>query len=124
MDVAAALFPLTGCPYGACGRRRGGIVEGSGMARVTVVYWQDIPSMVEARDRAGRHKVALSARFQELIDRVAMREGLHGTDDYLLQWRRGAPEEHPGGPEDSARAVADSLEARFESIREAALGRG
>jgi hypothetical protein len=94
------------------------------MAKVTVLYWQDIPSLVEARDRVGRHKIALSPRFQELIDRVAMRRGLHGTDDYLLHWRKGAPEEHPGSPEASAQAVADALEARYESIREAALGPG
>jgi hypothetical protein len=94
------------------------------MAKVTIVYWQDIPSVVEARDRAGRHKIALSARFQELIDRVAMRRGLHGTDGYLAQWQRGAAQEHPGGAEESARAVADALEARYDSIRETAMARG
>ncbi len=94
------------------------------MARVTVVYWQDIPSMVEARDRSGRHKVQLSARFQELIDRVAMRQGLHGSDQYLLQWRRGEPEERAGEPQACARAVADDLEARYDAIRDAVLGVG
>jgi len=94
------------------------------MARVTVVYWQDIPSLVEARDRSGRHKVQLSARFQELIDRVAMRAGLHGSDAYLLQWRRGEPQERPGAPEACARAEADAIEARFDAIRDAALGGG
>jgi len=94
------------------------------MARVTVVYWQDIPSMVEARDRTGRHKVQLSARFQELIDRAAMRQGLHGSDAYLLQWRRADPEERPGAPQACAQAVADDIEARFDAIRDAVLGGG
>jgi len=91
------------------------------MARVTIVYWQEIPAMVEARGAGGRHKVALSARFQELIDSVAMRKRLAGTDDYLLQWSRGEPREHEGDPRAAAEAVAAELEARYADIRAAAL---
>ncbi len=91
------------------------------MAKVTILYWQDIPSMVEARDRDGRHKIQLSARFQELIDRVAMKRKLAGTDAYLTQWSKGSPEDRAGSAEETAKAVAAELEARYESIREAAL---
>ena len=93
------------------------------MAKVTILYWQDIPSMVEARAGRQRHKVQLSARFQELIDRVAMRRRLAGTDEYLTRWRRGEPEEHPGDPEAAAQAVAQALEARFEAIAREEMGR-
>ena len=62
------------------------------MARVTILYWQEIPSVVEARDRSGRHKIELSQRFQELIDLVAMKMKMVGTDAYLLQWNKGALE--------------------------------
>ena len=87
------------------------------MAKVTILYWQEIPSVVEARDRSGRHKIELSQRFQELIDLVAMKKKLAGTDEYLVQWRKGRPEEHEGEAEAVAKAVAEGLESRYEVIR-------
>ncbi len=87
------------------------------MAKVTILYWQEIPSVVEARDRNGRHKIELSQRFQELIDLVAMKKKLAGTDEYLVQWRKGRPEEHEGEAEAVAKTVAEGLESRYEAIR-------
>ena len=87
------------------------------MAKVTILYWQEIPSVVEARDRSGRHKIELSQRFQELIDLVAMKKKLAGTDEYLVQWSKGAPEEREGDPEAVATAVAGDIEARYDAIR-------
>ena len=87
------------------------------MARVTILYWQEIPSVVEARDRSGRHKIELSQRFQELIDLVAMKKKLAGTDEYLTRWNKGEPKEHDGAPETAARAVAGEIEARYDAIR-------
>ena len=52
------------------------------MARVQVLYWQDIPSVV----RAGGVKRELPEWFQQEIDRVAMAQGLVGSDAYLEQW--------------------------------------
>lgn len=92
------------------------------MTKVTILYWQAIPSMVEARNGRERHKVQLSERFQELIDRVAMKKKLAGTDDYLTQWLRGAPQEHLDDVETAAKAVAHAIEARYEEIRSEALG--
>ena len=66
--------------------------------------------MVEARDPSGRHKIELSQRFQELIDLVAMKKKLAGTDEYLIQWNKGAPEEHEGDPESAAKAAAEDIE--------------
>src|SRR6266545_4768949 len=45
--------------------------------------------MVEATDPAGTVKVQLSDQFQVLIDAVAMKLGLAGTDEYLEQWSTG-----------------------------------
>ena len=87
------------------------------MAKVTILYWQEIPSVVEARDRSGRHKIELSQRFQELIDLIAMKKKLAGTDEYLVQWSKGAPEEREGDPETVAKAVAEDIEARYDAIR-------
>ena len=87
------------------------------MAKVTILRWQEIPSVVEARDRSGRHKIELSQRFQELIDLVAMKKKLAGTDEYLIQWNKGAPTEQEGDPEAVAAAVAEDIEARYDAIR-------
>ena len=87
------------------------------MAKVTIVYWQEIPSVVEARDRSGRHKIELSSRFQELIDLIAMKKKLAGTDEYLAQWCKGRPEEHEGDAEAAARNVAEAIELGYEAIR-------
>ena len=87
------------------------------MAKVTILYWQEIPSLVEARDRSGRHKIELSQRFQELIDLVAMKKKMAGTDEYLIQWNKGQPKEHEGDPETTVKAVAGEIEARYETIR-------
>ena len=87
------------------------------MAKVTILYWQEIPSLVEARDRSGRHKIELSQRFQELIDLVAMKKKMAGTDEYLIQWNKGQPIEHEGDPETTAKAVAGEIEARYQTIK-------
>ena len=33
-------------------------------------------------------RVILAERFEQAIDRAAMKAGLSGTDDYLSEWRR------------------------------------
>jgi hypothetical protein len=86
-------------------------------SRLTILYWQDIPSVVEARDASGAHKIELSTRFQELIDHVAMRKKLAGTDAYLEHWRKGRPARRDGDAQSVAQATADEIEARFEQIR-------
>lgn len=94
------------------------------MADYSILYWQDIPSVVEARDRDGTYKLQLDQKFQELIDAVAMRKGLAGTDAYLEQWRRGKRVAREGSAAEVAAAVKAELEAEFGTIRAAALGKG
>ena len=61
------------------------------MAQLFIVYWRDIPAQVIARAGRQSAKRELTARFQEAIDRAAMRSGAHGTDAYLAEWRRSDP---------------------------------
>ncbi len=93
------------------------------MANYSILYWQDIPSVVEAKDENGVHKLQLDHKFQDLIDAVAMRKGLAGTDAYLEEWRRGDPVERDGSAEEVAGALKDELEAQFDAIKAAALRR-
>ena len=48
------------------------------MATVRITYWRDIPMLVTARDGGGEVSVPLGPAFQDLVDRVAMQDGLGG----------------------------------------------
>lgn len=93
------------------------------MARVQILYWQEIPSLVEARADGKVHKAQLSQRFQELIDLVAMKRKVAGTDAYLEQWSKGEPSEEPGTAAEAAARVAAALEADYDRIRADAVQR-
>ena len=73
------------------------------MVRVQVLYWQEIPSVV----RVGEVKRQLPEWFQQEIDRVAMEQGLFGSDAYLEQWEWRDLGERDGDPS----TVADDVEA-------------
>ena len=92
------------------------------MAKYTILYWKDIPSVVEASDATDSAKVQLSERFQVLIDSVAMKLGLDSTDEYLEQWDHGDEQERAGSAREVADAVARELEAKFGDFRDRGLG--
>ena len=56
------------------------------MAKLTTVFWRDIPAQVIAKEKREVAKVILSDRFAEAIDKAAMRAKMAGTDAYLEQW--------------------------------------
>ncbi len=65
------------------------------MAEYQVLYWKDIPAQVRVFD--GKRRVArqMPSRFQDAIDRRAMKEGLAGTDAYLAHWQWSERQERP-----------------------------
>jgi hypothetical protein len=80
------------------------------MARYRVLRWRDIPAQVKARDDAGgRANVQLPEWFQQEIDRVAMRDGIVGSDAYLGQWTWSEDVEAEGTADEVARRVAEEL---------------
>jgi len=91
------------------------------MPDVTIVYWRDIPAQViVGKGRRGAKK-QLSERFEQAIDRAAMKGGARGTDDYLAEWRKAEPYEAEGQPEDIVAAEAARLENDFDEARLKAL---
>lgn len=60
------------------------------MAKMIIVYWREIPAQVIVQRGRTREKVQLSDRFQEAIDRAAMRAGKGSSDAYIAEWRREA----------------------------------
>jgi hypothetical protein len=88
--------------------------------RITV-YWRDIPSQVIVKTGRKAAKRQLSDRFQEAIDRAAMRAKLTGTDAYLEAWRRADPVPCGDDLEAEAQAAADALEVEYPQERLRAL---
>ena len=58
------------------------------MAKLIVISWRDIPSQVIVKQGRETAKVPLSQRFQEAVDRAAMRAGRGSSDLYLAEWKR------------------------------------
>ena len=87
------------------------------MPEVTVVYWRDIPAQViVGRGRRGA-KVPLAERFEQAIDRAAMRSGAAETGDYLAEWRKVPEGEREGDPDALARARAAEIETDWDDAR-------
>ncbi len=91
------------------------------MPEVTIVYWRDIPAQVIVGKGRRGSKVQLPERFEQAIDRAAMKVGAHETDAYLAEWRRGEAYEVDGDPDEIARAEADRLDAYYDQARIKAL---
>jgi len=58
------------------------------MFKQTIIFWRDIPSQVIVQKGRKREKALLSPRFQEAIDRAAMRAGKGSSKAYMEDWRR------------------------------------
>ncbi|WP_324754891.1 virulence factor [Roseovarius sp. Pro17] len=91
------------------------------MVDVTIVYWRDIPAQVMVGK--GRHgtKKQLTERFEQAIDRAAMKIGADGSDAYLAEWRKAAPYPVEGEPTDVVEAEAARIEAEYDRERIKAL---
>lgn len=87
------------------------------MADVTIVYWRDIPAqIIVGKGRRGTKK-QLSERFEQAIDRAAMKSGAAGSDDYLADWRKAAPYGVDGADADVVETEAARLEAEYDKDR-------
>jgi hypothetical protein len=91
------------------------------MNSVTVVYWRDIPAQVIVGKGRRGSKVQLTERFEQAIDRCAMKVGARDTDSYLAEWRKAAVAEIEGEPDTIAADYAAMLEAEFDTARLKAL---
>ena len=91
------------------------------MHDVTIVYWRDIPAQVIVGKGRRGCKQQLSERFEQAIDRAAMKGGLAGTDDYLAEWRKSAPEAREGSAEEIVLTEAQALEEQYDKTRLKAL---
>ncbi|MDE2304461.1 MAG: virulence factor [Gammaproteobacteria bacterium] len=83
------------------------------MGSLTIISWRDIPAQVVVKRGRESAKVQLSQRFQEAVDRAAMRAGKGSSDAYLADWKRSDPRPCSDDIEAEAAAEAARLEARY-----------
>lgn len=87
------------------------------MPDVTVVFWRDIPAQVIVGKGRRGAKAQLPERFEQAIDRAAMKSGAAETDDYLAEWRKAAPYPVEGDPTDIATQEVARLDAEYDHER-------
>ena len=83
------------------------------MVGVVVVYWRDIPAQIIVGKGRKASKVQLTERFEQAIDRVAMKIGAAETDAYLAEWRKADAYFVDGEQDAVAQAEAAKIEAEY-----------
>ena len=91
------------------------------MPQVTIVYWRDIPAQVIVGAGRKASKRQLAERFEQAIDRAAMKVGADGSDAYLAEWRKVPTGELDGEADAIAAAEAERLETTYDKERLKAL---
>ena len=91
------------------------------MPEVTIVLWRDIPAQVIVGSGRRASKAPLPERFEQAIDRCAMRVGARDSDAYLAEWRKAPPYEVPGDPAAVAAAEAARIDREYDTARLRAL---
>ena len=91
------------------------------MTKIFILSWQDIPTVIEARDSNGIEKVELSKRFSELIDLIAMKKGIVGTDDYLRDWKKKKLLSTNKTAKQVVLEMSEYFEGKYEEIKSNAL---
>jgi hypothetical protein len=84
------------------------------MPNLVTVFWRDIPAQVIVGKGRRASKVQLPERFEQAIDRAAMKTGAAGDDAYLAEWRKSDPVEVEGDPEEVAKSEAARLEEEYD----------
>ena len=91
------------------------------MPDVTVVYWRDIPAQVIVGKGRRGSKRQLEERFEQAIDRAAMKVNAKDADAYLAEWRKADPYPMDGEPDAIVEAEALRIEAEYDNERLKAL---
>ena len=91
------------------------------MPDVTIVFWRDIPAQVIVGKGRRGAKRQLHERFEQAIDRAAMKVNAKDADAYLSEWRKAAPYPMEGDPTDIAEAEALRIETEYDQAQIKAL---
>lgn len=83
-----------------------------------IVYWRDIPSQVIVKQGRKKGKALLNPRFQNAIDRAAMRARKQDSDSYMKEWKRiKSVMANAQDPQQAADLEAQQIEAAYSDER-------
>ncbi|WP_375172866.1 virulence factor [Pseudooceanicola sp.] len=88
---------------------------------ITLVCWRDIPAQVIVGKGRKAAKRVLPERFEQAIDRAAMKVGASDTDAYLAEWRKLPLPPQEGDPSDIAAREVARIDAEYDQERIKAL---
>jgi hypothetical protein len=91
------------------------------MPEVTIVYWRDIPAQVIVGKGRRGSKRQLEERFEQAIDRAAMKVNAKDSDAYLAEWRKAKPYTLDGDAAEIVVSEAERLEVEYDQSRLKAL---
>ena len=91
------------------------------MPDVTIVFWRDMPAQVIVGKGRRGAKAALPERFEQAIDRAAMKTGAAETDEYLSGFRKADPYALEGDQDQIAQDEAARIDTEYDSGRLKAL---
>jgi len=88
------------------------------VTRYRILSWRGIPAQLKVYGESGRPKsVELDEWFVKEIDRVAMREKIIGSDEYLELWEWSKDLERPGTVDEVVSEVVAEIEAEWRPGR-------
>ena len=87
------------------------------MPDVVIVYWRDMPAQVIVGKGRKASKVQLPERFEQAIDRAAMKSGAAESDAYLEGFRKADPVAMEGDADALAASEAARIDAEFDQER-------
>jgi len=85
------------------------------MVKYQILYWKHLPSQVKVLEEGKRPVSRQVPGGLMEIDRIAMEEGLTGTDDYLNHWQWSPKREREGSAEEVADALVRELQQNVEN---------
>ena len=86
------------------------------VATYQILYWRDIPAQLKVSGDGKRLSHPLDQTYQVEIDRIAMDEGLEGTEAYLDQWKWSEKMERSGSNVEVAQSVEAELRSKFSHL--------
>lgn len=87
------------------------------MPAITHVYWRDIPAQVIVGKGRTAAKAPLPERFEQAIDRAAMKVGAKDDDAYLAGFHRVVMGEAEGDLPAAANAEVARIDAEYDNDR-------
>ncbi len=86
------------------------------MIEYQVLYWRDIPVQIKLYAGKRPKSYQLAEHFQTWIDRIAMQDGVTGTDAYLELWQWSKKKSREGQIEAVLEALLRETEEEGDRI--------